>query len=132
SRYICKACLASLQPSGPRPWITRQPSRPSSSSSRRLPPPPPPRSQNTQDIPDPADLERILLEEYERGPEIPSSSTDLDIKYFNAEPDGKLTRLKDNDDFDVAASGLDDEVKRAITHLENEMMKMGRMLKSIE
>jgi pentatricopeptide repeat protein len=131
SSYVCKSCLDTLRPVRARPpWLAR----PSSSAARR-PQPPPPNPRKDDGKPDPADLERILLEEFDRGPDPSSSAASgpLDVNFFNQDgPGGQLHRLRDNDEFGEVSSGLDSEIATAIDTLEKQMKDTAKMLQRME
>ncbi|KAK3299007.1 uncharacterized protein B0H64DRAFT_354723 [Chaetomium fimeti] len=133
SSYVCKSCLDSLRPVNAsfRPWLAR----PSSSrSATRRPQPPPRMPRQAEGKPDPAELQRILTEEFERGPDSPASTSEngLDVKFFDQEAPGRIRRLRDNDEFGVVAGGLDSEVETAINDLEKKMISTVKMLERME
>ncbi|EAQ90899.1 hypothetical protein CHGG_02834 [Chaetomium globosum CBS 148.51] len=132
SSYVCKSCLDSLRPLNTtyRPWLARQSS--SRSLARRTPPPPRAPRQD-EGAPNPAELQRILTEEFERGPEPPASdSTGLDVKFFDQEASGQIRRLRDDDEFGEVAGGLDSEIETAISGLEKDMINTLKMLQRME
>jgi pentatricopeptide repeat protein len=83
-------------------------------------------------MPDPAELQRILLEELERGPDTPSTPGGLDVNFFNQEAPGQLRRLRDNDEFAEVSGGLDAEIATAIDDLEKQMINTAKMLRRME
>ncbi|KAK4042119.1 hypothetical protein C8A01DRAFT_33883 [Parachaetomium inaequale] len=127
SSYVCKSCLDSLRPVKARPWLAR----PASNASRRAQPPPR-KPQLPEGMPDPAELQRILAEELERGPDPPAPPGGIDVKFFNQEAPGRLRRLRDDDEFGVLAGGLDSEIETAIDDLEKQMINTARMLQRME
>ncbi|KAK4158123.1 hypothetical protein C8A00DRAFT_39510 [Chaetomidium leptoderma] len=133
SSYVCKSCLDSLRPPvSARPWLARPAS--STARSRRTQRPPLPHPRKVQAGPDPAELQRILIEELERGPPEPPSSSagGLDVNYFNQEAPGQVRRLRDNEEFGEIAGGLDSEIATAIDDLEKKMINTAKMLQRME
>jgi pentatricopeptide repeat protein len=113
-----------------RPWLAR-PSSSRSAARRAQPPPRIPRQ--AEGAPDPAELQRILTEEFERGPEPPApDSGGLDVKFFDQEASGRIRRLRNDDEFGEVAGGLDSEIETAINDLEKDMVNTLKMLQRME
>ncbi|KAH6854484.1 hypothetical protein B0I37DRAFT_31724 [Chaetomium sp. MPI-CAGE-AT-0009] len=132
SSYVCKSCLDSLRPvnTSSRPWLARASS---SRSAARRPQPPPRMPRQAEGTPDPAVLQKIFTEEFERGPEPPASASGgLDVKFFDQEASGRIRRLRDDDEFGVVAGGLDSEIETAINDLEKKMISTVKMLQRME
>ncbi|KAL2159212.1 hypothetical protein VTH06DRAFT_2644 [Thermothelomyces fergusii] len=127
SSYVCKSCLDSLRTTSARPWLSRT----SSTAARGLQPSPR-NSKRNGDGPDSAQFQRLLIEEFERGPEPASSSGGLDVAYFDQEAPGKLRRLRDNEEFGEVSGGLDSAIETAIDDLEKKMITTAKMLQSME
>ncbi|AEO65342.1 7ec065b0-d4bc-4fe2-80ab-6f9a1aeddd45 [Thermothielavioides terrestris] len=128
SAYVCKACLDSLRPANARPWLARQSS---SSTARRVQPPPPAARRQDQPKPDPAEIERLLLEDPDRS-DASANGEPLDINFFTQEAPGRLRRLRDKEEFGVVHGGLDAEVEKAINDLERQMVNTVKMLQRME
>ncbi|KAK4250434.1 hypothetical protein C7999DRAFT_11751 [Corynascus novoguineensis] len=127
SSYVCKSCLDSLRTANARPWLARL-----SSNAARRTQPSTHNPRRTDDAPDPAELQRILAEELERGPEAASSPGDIDVNFFNQEAPGKLRRLRDKEEFGEISGGLDSEIETAINDLEKKMINTAKMLQRME
>ncbi|KAK3900259.1 hypothetical protein C8A05DRAFT_36114 [Staphylotrichum tortipilum] len=126
SSYVCKSCLDTLRSANAaaRPWLAR----PSSSASRRTRPPPPrPRKATAPDVPDPAQLQKMLLQDLSR-PDPESAG----INYYDQDPSGKIRKMRDSDEFHQFASGLDTEIETAISDLEDRMLSTAKMLRLME
>ena len=74
----------------------------------------------------------MLAEELERVESFSSSDPTLNVNYFNQEAPGKFRRLRNEEEFGVANSGLDTDVEKAINHLEKQMVDTMRMLQKLE
>ncbi|KAL2143032.1 hypothetical protein VTI28DRAFT_430 [Corynascus sepedonium] len=127
SSYVCKSCLDSLRTADARPWLARL-----SSNAARRTQPSTHNARRTDDVPDPAELQRILAEELERGPEATSSPGDIDVNFFSQEAPGKLRRLRDKEEFGEISGGLDSEIETAINDLEKKMINTAKMLQRME
>ncbi|KAK3311258.1 uncharacterized protein B0T15DRAFT_68077 [Chaetomium strumarium] len=127
STYVCKSCLDSLRSVNARPWLARQ-----SSSAARRAQPPSTSTRKVQAVPDPAALQKVLLEELQHADPSSRSSEQLNVNYFDQEPSGRLRRLRDNDEFGEVSGGLDAEVEAAINSLERQMVSTVKMLQRME
>lgn len=153
--YVCQSCLTTLRgsTSSVQPWITRRAS--SSNVTRR----PPPRATTIKalkdaressndanfheiiariqngEAPDEKELAQLEAEIDKNNHEISEAqqkNEQMGVRYYDQDPSGQLTQLRDNEEFSDAASGLDAEVEKHISQLEQHMLKMIRMFKDLE
>lgn len=119
--YVCRSCLVNLQTipkyRANAAWLRNY----SKSSSIRPPPPARPRATPVRSVP------------VDETPKIsPFEDKDVEVKYFNQEGPGQLTRLRDSEEFNNAFNDMDEDLESTINELTKKLQDTARLVQLME
>ncbi|EGS23271.1 uncharacterized protein CTHT_0009380 [Thermochaetoides thermophila DSM 1495] len=132
SSYVCKSCLDSLRPANTRPFSIT--ARTFSRRALRLTKPQPlaSRNHNTASL-DSKALQKFLEEEDDSQPDnVENNDNEPLVTYWEQDATGKRRPLRDLDEFNMSATGLDADVQKRIKNLEKDLETTISMLQQLK